>query len=280
MGKEQHTTEQEYRLASRAGHPADTVVEIGAGKDRVRIGGGHFGLIAGPCSVESEEQIVRIAKAVKAAGATLLRGGAFKPRTSPYDFQGLGTDALYMLVKAREATGLPIVTELMSEKELPLFLDLVDVIQIGSRNMQNYALLKAVSRVHKPVLLKRGYSSTVKEWLLSAEYLLSGGNDQVILCERGVRGFDSSTRNVLDLAAIPLVKELSHLPVIVDPSHGTGRASLVAPMSLAAAASGADGLMIEVHVDPACSVSDAAQTITPDCLADITTHIKALKNTL
>ena len=268
------------KLYSRSAHPSDTVVEIGAGKDRVLIGGGNFALIAGPCSVESEEQIVGIAKAVKAAGATLLRGGAFKPRTSPYDFQGLGIEALEMLVKAREATGLPIVTELMSEKDLPLFVDLVDVIQIGSRNMQNYALLKAVSHVHKPVLLKRGYSCTVQEWLLSAEYLLAGGNDQVILCERGVRGFDSGTRNVLDLAAIPLVKELSHLPVIVDPSHGTGRASLVPPMSLAAAAAGADGLLIEVHVNPACSVSDASQTITPASLADISARIKALKNTL
>ena len=268
------------RIYSRTAHPSDTVVEIGAGKDRVRIGGGNFGLIAGPCSVESEEQIVRIAKAVKAAGATLLRGGAFKPRTSPYDFQGLGIEALEMLARAREATGLPIVTELMSEKDLPQFLEMVDVIQIGSRNMQNYALLKAVSHVRKPVLLKRGYSCTVQEWLLSAEYVLAGGNDQVILCERGVRGFDSGTRNVLDLAAVPLVKELSHLPVIVDPSHGTGRSSLVPSMSLAAVAAGADGLIIEVHDDPANSVSDGFQTITPECLGDLSGRIRTLKSVL
>ena len=272
--------ERELPLASRAGHTADTVVEVGAGKDRIRIGGGDFVLIAGPCSVESEEQILRIAKAVKAAGANLLRGGAFKPRTSPYDFQGLGAEGLQMLARAREATGLPIVTELMSEQDLPIFTDLVDIIQIGSRNMQNYSLLKALGRIRKPVLLKRGYSCTVKEWLMSAEYILSGGNDQVILCERGVRGFDSGTRNILDLAAVPLVKELSHLPVIVDPSHGTGRASLVPPMSLAAVAAGADGLIIEVHDDPAGSFSDGFQTITPECFSGIASRIQALRGLL
>ena len=270
--------EQELPLASRSSRQAPTVVEVGEGENRIRIGGGDFALMAGPCSVESEAQILRIAKAVKAAGANLLRGGAYKPRTSPYDFQGLGADALKMLVKAREATGLPIVTELMSEKDLPLFLENVDIIQVGSRNMQNYALLKALGRVRIPVLLKRGYSCTVKEWLQSAEYLLSGGNDQVILCERGVRGFDSGTRNVLDLAAVPLVKELSHLPVIVDPSHGTGRASLVPPMSLAAVASGADGLIIEVHDDPEHALSDGFQSITPDCLAEVNARIRKFRN--
>jgi len=272
--------DKDLRLASRAARKADTIVEIGGGKDLVRIGGGDFALIAGPCSVESEEQILRIAKAVKAAGANLLRGGAFKPRTSPYDFQGLGVDGLQMLAKAREATGLPIVTELMSEKDLPLFQEMVDVIQIGSRNMQNYSLLKALGHVRKPVLLKRGYSCTVKEWLLSAEYILAGGNDQVILCERGVRGFDPGTRNVLDLAAVPLAKSLSHLPVIVDPSHGTGRASLVPAMALASVAAGADGLLIEVHDDPANSVSDGFQTITPDCLRALSGRICAMKKVL
>lgn len=272
--------DKDLRLASRAARKADTIVEIGGGKDLVRIGGGDFALIAGPCSVESEEQILRIAKAVKAAGANLLRGGAFKPRTSPYDFQGLGVEGLQMLAKAREVTGLPIVTELMSEKDLPLFLEMVDVIQIGSRNMQNYSLLKALGNVRKPVLLKRGYSCTVKEWLLSAEYILAGGNDQVILCERGVRGFDPGTRNVLDLAAVPLAKSLSHLPVIVDPSHGTGRASLVPAMALASVAAGADGLLIEVHDDPANSVSDGFQTITPDCLRALSERILAMKKVL
>ena len=265
---------------SRGSRPAGTVVEIGQGKDRIRIGGGDFALIAGPCAVESQEQILRIAKAVKAAGANLLRGGAFKPRTSPYDFQGLGVEGLKMLVKAREETGLPIVTELMSERDLSLFVEMVDIIQVGSRNQQNYALLKALGSVRKPVLLKRGYSCTVKEWLLSAEYLLSAGNDQVILCERGIRGFDPDTRNVIDLAAIPLVKELSHLPVIVDPSHGTGRTPLVKPMSLAAVAAGADGLLIEVHDRPEESLSDGFQTITPECLADIAAHAAAVRNVL
>ena len=270
----------EFPLASRRSRQGGTVVEVGEGENRVRIGGGDFALIAGPCAVESEEQVVRLAKAVKAAGANLLRGGAYKPRTSPYDFQGLGAEGLKMLVKAREATGLPIVTELMSEKDIPLFLENVDVIQVGSRNMQNYALLKALSRVRMPVLLKRGYSCTVKEWLLSAEYLLSGGNDQVILCERGIRGFDPGTRNVLDLAAIPLAKELSHLPVVVDPSHGTGRSALVPPMSLAAVAAGADGLIIEVHDEPERSVSDGFQAITPACLESISARIRKLKSVL
>lgn len=256
---------------------ADTVVEIGVGEGRVQVGGGHFALMAGPCTVESEEQVVRIAKAVKAAGANILRGGAFKPRTSPYDFQGLGVAALDMLVKAREATGLPIVTELMGERYLDRFLECVDLIQVGSRNMQNYDLLKVLSRVRKPVLLKRGFSCTVKEWLLSAEYLLSGGNDQVILCERGIRGFDSATRSVLDLSSVALVKELSHLPVIVDPSHSTGRNSLVTPMSLAAAAAGADGLIIEVHDDPEHALSDGFQSITPDNLAALNTRLQAVR---
>ena len=269
--------EMKYSRGSKA---AGTVVEIGEGKDRIRIGGGDFALIAGPCAVESQEQILRIAKAVKEAGANLLRGGAFKPRTSPYDFQGLGVEGLKMLVKAREVTGLPIVTELMSEKDIPLFVDMVDIIQVGSRNMQNYALLKALGNVRKPVLLKRGYSCTVKEWLLSAEYLLSAGNDQVILCERGIRGFDPETRNVLDLTAIPLVKELSHLPVIVDPSHGTGRTQLVRPMSLAAVAAGADGLLIEVHDDPGKSLSDGFQSITPECLREIASRTRAIRNVL
>ena len=270
----------EHPLVLRSEGKPDTVVTVGQGEGRVRIGGGHFALMAGPCTVESEEQVVRIAKAVKAAGANILRGGAFKPRTSPYDFQGLGIEALDMLVKAREATGLPIVTELMSERHLDRFLDCVDLIQIGSRNMQNYDLLKVLGRVRKPVLLKRGFSCTVKEWLLSAEYLLSGGNDQVILCERGIRGFDNLTRSVLDLTAVPLVKELSHLPVIVDPSHSTGRASLVAPMSMAAVAAGADGLIIEVHDDPKNALSDGFQSITPEALGALNARIRTVKANL
>ncbi len=270
--------EESTKLKSlRGSHASDTVVAIGSGEGRVLVGGGHFALMAGPCSVESEEQVLRIAKAVKAAGADMLRGGAFKPRTSPYDFQGLGIEGLKMLVKAREATGLPIVSELMGDKHLDFFLEHVDLIQVGSRNMQNYDLLKALSHVRKPVLLKRGFSSTVKEWLLSAEYLLSGGNEQVILCERGIRSFDPSTRSVMDLSVVPLVKELSHLPVIVDPSHGTGRSSLVPSMSLAAVAAGADGLLIEVHDDPEHALSDGFQSITPECLAGVNERIRKFR---
>lgn len=269
---------RELPLVSGKESGCATVVEIGEGESRVAIGGGHFAMIAGPCSVESESQIISLAHAVKAAGANLLRGGAFKPRTSPYDFQGMGIEGLRLLVKAKEETGLPIVSEIMSEKYLDYFIENVDLIQIGSRNMQNFELLKALGRVRKPVMLKRGFSSTIREWLLSAEYLLSGGNSQVILCERGIRGFDSLTRNVLDLSAVPLVKRLSHLPVMVDPSHGTGRSDLVPTMSVAAVAAGADAIMVEVHDNPGEALSDGFQSLTPDQLADLCRRIEPVLN--
>lgn len=236
----------------------------------------QFTLIAGPCSVESEEQIVGIARAVKTAGAGLLRGGAFKPRTSPYDFQGLKEEGIRLLLLAKAETGLPLVTEITGVRELPLFEE-VDVIQIGSRNMQNFELLKEVGRLGKPVLLKRGMAATLREFLMSAEYILAEGNEQVILCERGIRTFDDYTRNTLDLAVIPLLKELSHLPVIADPSHGTGLARLVPPMALAAAATGADGLMIEVHNDPVHALTDGEQAITPRAFEALVQRLHALR---
>lgn len=248
-----------FKCCNRKFHPADTVVEIGD----VKIGGGHFAMIAGPCSVESEEQIVAVAKAVKAAGAQLLRGGAFKPRTSPYDFQGLQATGLELLKIARQETGLPIVTEIMSIEHLPLFED-VDVIQVGARNMQNFDLLRHLGQLRKPILLKRGLANTLKELLMSAEYIMAGGNEQVILCERGIRTFGDYTRNTLDLAAVPMLHQLTHLPVIVDPSHATGRAHLVEPMAMAAAACGADGLIIEVHNDPIHALCDGAQSLRPE----------------
>ena len=270
-----------FKSANRKFHPDDTVVSAKDAKigDTAKIGGGNFGLIAGPCSVESEEQICTIAAAVKAAGATFLRGGAFKPRTSPYDFQGMGAEGIELLLKAKAATGLPIVTEIMSISHLDLFAD-VDVIQVGARNMQNFELLKQLGRCDKPILLKRGMSATLKEMLMSAEYIMAGGNEQVILCERGIRSFDPYTRNVLDLAAVPLLKELSHLPVVVDPSHATGAARLVRPMALAAAASGADGLMIEVHNDPMHALCDGAQSVTPDQFAEIAKAVATVRTAL
>ena len=249
---------ESYKAANRKFHPEDTVIEVGG----VKIGGGNFVIIAGPCSVESEEQILEVARSVKASGAHLLRGGAFKPRTSPYDFQGMRAEGLELLLKAREATGMPIVTEIMNANHLPLFED-VDVIQIGARNMQNFELLKAVGRTDKVILLKRGLANTLKELLMSAEYIMSEGNEKVILCERGIRTFESYTRNTLDLSAVPALREMTHLPVIVDPSHATGKASLVEPMSLAATATGVDGLMIEVHNDPQKALCDGAQSLTP-----------------
>ncbi len=248
-----------FKCCNRKFHPADTVVEVGD----VKIGGGHFAMIAGPCSVESEEQIVTVAKAVKASGAQLLRGGAFKPRTSPYDFQGLQATGLELLKIARQETGLPIVTEIMSIEHLDLFAD-VDVIQVGARNMQNFDLLRHLGKLRKPILLKRGLANTLKELLMSAEYIMAGGNEQVILCERGIRTFGDYTRNTLDLAAVPMLHQLTHLPVIVDPSHATGRAHLVEPMAMAAAACGADGLIIEVHNDPLHALCDGAQSLRPE----------------
>ena len=248
-----------FKCCNRKFHPDDTVVEIGT----VKVGGGHFAMIAGPCSVENEDQIVTVAKAVKAAGADMLRGGAFKPRTSPYDFAGLKATGLELLKIARAETGLPIVTELMNIMDLDLFED-VDVIQVGARNMQNFDLLRELGKVNKPILLKRGLANTLKELLMSAEYIMASGNERVILCERGIRTFSDYTRNTLDLSAVPMLHELSHLPVIVDPSHATGIARLVPPMALAAAAGGADGLIIEVHNDPLHALCDGAQSLRPE----------------
>lgn len=256
--------QEPYKNANRKFHPKDTVISIGDAK----IGGGNFAVIAGPCSVESEEQICEIAREVKSAGAGLLRGGAFKPRTSPYAFQGLRKDGLKMLVTAKQETGLPIVTEIMDIAQLPLFEE-VDVIQVGARNMQNFELLKELGKIRKPILLKRGLSSTIEELLMSAEYIMAGGNDQVILCERGIRTFETATRNTLDISAIPVLKKLSHLPIIVDPSHGTGKSSLVAPMSLAATAAGADGLIIEVHNHPSQALCDGPQSLTPEAFREL-----------
>lgn len=247
-----------YKQANRKFHPKDTVIEAGG----VKIGGGHFAMIAGPCSVESEDQIIEVAMAVKASGANILRGGAFKPRTSPYAFQGMKGEGIKLLQKAREATGLPIVTEIMNISTLDLFAD-VDIIQVGARNMQNFDLLKELGKTNKPILLKRGLSNTLQELLMSAEYIMSEGNEQVILCERGIRTFETATRNTLDLSAVPVLHNMTHLPIVVDPSHATGKASLVAPMAYAAAACGADAIMIEVHNNPSCALCDGAQSLTP-----------------
>jgi 3-deoxy-7-phosphoheptulonate synthase len=246
-----------YRLAQRSAQPERTIVRVG----QALIGAGEPVLIGGPCSVESEEQVIAIAEAVRAAGGQILRGGAFKPRTSPYAFSGLGETGLQILARARARTGLPVVTEVMEPGDVDLVCRHADMLQIGSRNMQNYPLLRAVGRTHTPVLLKRGFAATIEEWLLAAEYILAEGNGQVVLCERGVRGFDHTLRNQLDLSAVPLLRELTHLPVIVDPSHATGKRSLIQPVSLAAVAAGADGLIIEVHPDPDHALSDGAQTV-------------------
>lgn len=248
-----------FKCVNRKFHPDDTIIEVGD----IKIGAGNFVLIAGPCSVESEEQIVKVAKAVKASGADMIRGGAFKPRTSPYDFAGLKAEGLELLKIARAETGLPIVTELMNIMDIDLFED-VDVIQIGARNMQNYDLLREMGKLDKPILLKRGLANTLKELLMSAEYIMSSGNERVILCERGIRTFSDYTRNTFDLSAIPMLHELSHLPVIADPSHATGMSRLVPPMALAATAAGADGLIIEVHNDPMHALCDGAQSLTPE----------------
>ena len=257
--------QEPYKNVNRKFHPEDTVVEVLPG---VKIGGGNFQVIAGPCSVESEEQICLVAEEVKNAGAGMLRGGAFKPRTSPYAFQGMRAQGIDLLLEAKEKTGLPIVTEVMDISQLPLF-ENVDVIQIGARNMQNFELLKEVGRLRKPILLKRGLANTLKELLMSAEYIMAGGNENVILCERGIRTFETATRNTLDLASIPLLKTMTHLPIIVDPSHATGIAGLVKPMAMAATAAGADGLMIEVHNNPPAALCDGAQSLTPAAFKDV-----------
>ncbi len=266
-----------FKAVNRKFHPDDTVVKV---NDSVSIGGGHFGMIAGPCSVECCEQIVYVAQRVKAAGANILRGGAFKPRTSPYDFQGLGAEGIELLKEARKQTGLPIITEIMDIRSIELFED-VDVIQVGARNTQNFDLLRELGKTNKPILLKRGLAGTIKELLMSAEYIIASGNENVILCERGIRTYESAyTRNTLDLSAVPVLKELTHLPVVVDPSHATGRASLVPSMAMAAAAAGADGLMIEVHNDPIHALSDGAQSLTPDAFDDLARRVFKLREAL
>ncbi len=262
-----------YKKANRKYHPDDSVVAIGGG---VSIGGDKLAVIAGPCSVESEAQILEVARSVQASGAAALRGGAYKPRTSPYAFQGKGVEGVLLLDEARKATGLPIVSELMSADQLPLFEEAVDVIQIGARNMQNFDLLKKVGHTNKPILLKRGLSSTIEEWLMSAEYIMAGGNPNVILCERGIRTFETYTRNTLDLSAVLAVKRQSHLPVVVDPSHACGKAWMVERMAMAAVAAGADGLIIEVHNDPACALCDGAQSVTPAQFASMMDKLRAV----
>jgi len=247
-----------YKKANRKMHPEDTAVDICGRK----IGGGHFQVIAGPCSIETNEQITEVANAVKESGATLLRGGAFKPRTSPYAFQGLHDEGLKMLIEAKKATGLPIVTELMDARHIPLFED-VDLIQIGARNMQNFELLKEVGKLNKPILLKRGLANTLEEFIMSAEYIMAGGNENVILCERGIRTFETSMRNTLDISAIPMLKKMSHLPIVIDPSHAAGLRFMVEPLAMAAIAAGADGLMVEVHNNPEKALCDGPQSLTP-----------------
>ena len=266
-----------FKQANRKFHPLDTVIEIGDAK--VKIGGGHFAMIAGPCSVETEDQIIEVATKVKAAGAQILRGGAFKPRTSPYAFQGLGAEGLDLLRAARKATGLPICTELMNIHHLDLFHD-IDIIQIGARNVQNFDLLKEVGKTNKPILLKRGIAGTLQELLMSAEYIMSEGNENVILCERGIRTYETYTRNTLDVSCVPVLHNLTHLPVVVDPSHATGKAYLVPPMAAAAAAAGADGIMIEVHNDPAHALCDGAQSLTPEQFADLNRRVNIIREAM
>ena len=261
-----------FKCCNRKFHPDDMIVQVGD----VKVGGGNFCMIAGPCSVESEEQIVAVAKAVKASGANMLRGGAFKPRTSPYDFQGLKAEGIELLKIARQETGLPIVTEIMGTNYLPLFED-VDVIQVGARNMQNFELLKQLGHTDKPILLKRGLANTLQELLMSAEYIMAGGNMNVILCERGIRTFETYTRNTLDISAVPAVKTLSHLPIIVDPSHATGISRLVKPMAFAATAAGADGLIIEVHNDPEHARCDGPQSLTPEAFEDVVKGVNSIR---
>ncbi len=263
--------QEPFKNANRKFHPEDSIIDVKG----VKFGGEHFPIIAGPCSVESEKQVIEIAKAVKESGAKMLRGGAFKPRTSPYAFQGMGVEGIKILVKAREEVGLPIVTEIMSEKYIDAFED-VDMVQIGARNMQNFDLLKAVGKLNKPVLLKRGLANTIQEWLMSAEYIMSEGNENVILCERGIRTFEPYTRNTLDLSAIPILKEKTHLPVIVDPSHASGLSRLVKPMSLASVGAGADGLIIEVHNNPEKALCDGAQSLRPEQFADVVKAIDVM----
>ena len=264
-----------FKQANRKFHPVDTVVSIGD----LKIGGGHFAMIAGPCSVETEEQIISVAMSVKASGAQILRGGAFKPRTSPYAFQGLKSEGLRLLLEAKKASGLPIITEIMNIRALDLFED-VDIIQVGARNMQNFDLLQELGKTNKPILLKRGLANTLQELLMSAEYIMSEGNENVILCERGIRSFETYTRNTLDLSAVPVLHELTHLPVVVDPSHATGKSKLVAPMAAAAVAAGADGLMIEVHNDPSKALCDGAQSLTPEQFDMVCKNVQRIREAM
>src|SRR5665647_954151 len=265
--------QEPYKKANRRFNPQDLIVDVSGHK----IGGGYFSVIAGPCSIESKNQMIDIAKSVKSSKAGFLRGGAFKPRTSPYSFQGMGEEGLDYLIQAKKETGLPVVTEIMSISQLEKYHDIIDVVQIGARNMQNYDLLKAAGKIRKPILIKRGMSATLEELLMSAEYVLAGGNENVILCERGIRSFQTATRNTLDLSAVPLLKTMTHLPVIVDPSHATGLYKLVAPMSLAAVAAGADGLLIEVHNDPEHALCDGPQSLKPEAFAELVKAIEAIR---
>ena len=265
--------QEPYKNVNRKFHPDDTIVAVVPG---VKIGGGNFQVMAGPCSVESLDQVLDIARSVKASGAGILRGGAFKPRTSPYAFQGLGAQGIEILKSAKKEVGIPLVSEIMDISKLPLFED-VDIIQVGARNMQNFELLKELGKTKKPILLKRGLSSTIQELLMSAEYIMAGGNSQIILCERGIRTFETATRNTLDISAVPVLKELTHLPVIVDPSHGTGNARFVKPMAMAAVAAGADGLMIEVHNDPVHALCDGAQSLTPEAFGSLMESIARIR---
>ena len=264
-----------FKQANRKFHPNDTIIDING----IKVGGGHFVTIAGPCSIESEEQIIGIAKAVKESGAHILRGGAFKPRTSPYAFQGLKDAGIKMLLEAKQETGMPIITEIMNIRALDLF-ENVDIIQVGARNMQNFDLLQELGKTHKPILLKRGLANTLQELLMSAEYIMSEGNENIILCERGIRTYETYTRNTLDVSAVPVLHELSHLPVIVDPSHATGKAALVPPMALAATAAGADGIMVEVHNNPACALCDGAQSLTPAQFSELSYNVQKIREVI
>ncbi len=264
-----------FKQANRKFNPNNSVIEVGNAK----IGNGHFAMIAGPCSVESEEQIINVAMAVKDAGADILRGGAFKPRTSPYAFQGMKDKGIQLLLEAKRACGLPIITEIMNIRTLDLFED-VDIIQVGARNMQNFDLLQELGKTHKPILLKRGLANTLQELLMSAEYIMSEGNENIILCERGIRTYETYTRNTLDLSAVPVLHELSHLPVVVDPSHATGKAALVPPMAVAAAAAGADGIMVEVHNNPACALCDGPQSLTPAQFDELNQRVKKVREAI
>ena len=261
-----------FKQANRKFHPQDTIVTAG----NVKIGGGYFAIIAGPCSVENEEQIISVAQSVKEGGADILRGGAFKPRTSPYAFQGLGEEGIKLLLKAKQETGMPIITEIMTISTLELFAD-VDIIQVGARNMQNFDLLRELGKSKKPILLKRGLANTLQELLMSAEYIMSEGNENIILCERGIRTFETYTRNTLDLSAVPVLQKLSHLPIIVDPSHGTGDVKLVPSMAMASVASGADGVMLEVHNDPSCALCDGPQSLTPEEFSHLNIKLKKIR---